>query len=84
MFICNRFFIVISAVYLAVVLASKLDKFLSLLGALLCAPLAFTMPTLCHLKLLAKTRRQKIEDVLIIILSFVLLVFCTIQGISTW
>ena len=47
--------IVTIAFYLGIMLASKLDKFLSLLGAMLCAPLAFTMPTLIHLKLCAKT-----------------------------
>ena len=80
----SRFLVVALSVYLAVVLASKLDKFLSLLGALLCAPLAFTMPTLCHFKLLATTKAQKIEDMLIVGLSFVILVFCTIQSIEGW
>ena len=37
-----------TSVYFAIVLADKLDKFLSLLGALLCAPLVFTLPSLCH------------------------------------
>ena len=80
----SRCFFVVSAVYLAVTLASKLDKFLSLLGALLCTPLAFTMPTLCHYKLLAHTRREKLIDMGIVFISFVILVFCTIQGIDTW
>lgn len=52
----SRCFVVASAAFFAVVFSSKLDKFLSLLGALLCAPLAFTIPTLCHYKLIAKTK----------------------------
>ncbi len=74
----SRGLVVASAAVLAVVFSSKLDKFLSLLGALLCAPLAFTIPTLCHYKLIATTRRQKIEDMIIVCISFVILVFCTI------
>lgn len=74
----SRTFVVVSSVYLSVMLANKLDKFLSLLGALLCAPLAFTFPTLIHYKLIAKTNKEKVEDFIIIIVSFVILVFCTI------
>lgn len=80
----TRALFVLVALYLAIELASKLDKFLSLLGALLCAPLAFTMPTLCHLKLCAKTKRDKIIDISIVVFSFVILVFCTIQSIESW
>ena len=80
----SRGLVVASAAVLAVVFSSKLDKFLSLLGALLCAPLVFTIPTLCHYKLIAKTRREKIEDMIIVSISFVILVFCTIQGVENW
>ena len=62
---------------MAVELASKIDKFLGLMGALLCAPLALTMPSLLHLKLIAKTRSEKTIDVTILILSVAVLVFST-------
>jgi proton-coupled amino acid transporter len=80
----SRCVIVCSAIYLAIVLASKLDKFLALLGAMLCAPLAFTMPTLCHLKICAKTDNEKIQDIIIVGFSFVVLIFCTFQGLASW
>lgn len=80
----SRMLVVATAAILAVVFSSKLDKFLSMIGALLCAPLAFTIPTLCHYKLIAKTRREKVEDMIIVSISFVILVFCTVQGIENW
>ena len=79
-----RFTIVMFTVFFAVELAHKLDKFLSILGALLCAPIAFTLPTLCHLNLVAKTPREKLVDHAMIIFSIVILVFCTSQGIQSW
>lgn len=80
----SRSMVVAAAVVLAVVLAEKLDKFLSILGALLCAPIAFTVPALCHFVVLAKTPKEKLIDISIIAISFVLLVVCTIQGIESW
>jgi hypothetical protein len=56
----NRALVAISACYLGVALADKIDKFLGLMGAILCAPLALLFPAAVHLSLLAKTPRQKI------------------------
>jgi proton-coupled amino acid transporter len=65
------------ATYCAVQLEKKLDVFLSILGALLCAPLALTFPTLVHLKQLAKTKTEKIVDIFLVILSVAVLVLST-------
>lgn len=43
-------------------LGNKLDKFLSILGAVSCTPVAFTFPALFHLKAVAKTRKEKFLD----------------------
>lgn len=80
----SRCCVVILAVVMGVVFAEKLDKFLSLVGALLCAPIAFTMPTLCHLKLVAKTPKERLIDMAIILVSFFILVMCTIQSLESW
>ena len=53
----SRFMIGLSTIYCGIVLADKIDKFLSLVGALLCAPLALTIPSLIHIKLLARTKK---------------------------
>jgi len=65
------------ATYLAIELSDKLDKFLAILGALLCAPLAILYPSLMHLKTLARTRGEKLEDIFFIALSLMVLVFST-------
>jgi len=64
--------------------ADKIDKFLGLLGAFLCAPLALTMPALIHLKLLAKTRQQMVIDIILVIISLFTLTFCTWQSLASW
>eukprot|EP00347_Sterkiella_histriomuscorum_P022403 403338616 len=76
--------LVILCVYMAIFFAKKLDKFFSLMGALLCAPIVFTLPTLCHLKICAQTQREKFIDWSIIIGSLFVLVFCTYESIKSW
>lgn len=51
----SRAAVAMTAMYLGVALADKIDKFLGLMGALLCAPLALLFPSLVHLQLMAKT-----------------------------
>jgi len=65
-------------------MASQLDKFLAILGALGCTPVAFTLPTLFHYKLLAETRKEKLIDIAVIVLSLIILVFCTSFGVYSW
>mmetsp|Transcript_107436 Transcript_107436/g.148568 ORF Transcript_107436/g.148568 Transcript_107436/m.148568 type:complete len:102 (+) Transcript_107436:3-308(+) len=80
----SRFLVCLSSIYVAIVLKDKLDKFFGLIGALLCAPLALAMPATLHLKLLARTKWQRIGDFAIIAVSFVIFVFCSTQSILSW
>ena len=48
-----RFIIVISAAYVSVFLMEKVEKFMGLMGALFCSPLALTIPALVHMKMIA-------------------------------
>lgn len=52
----SRLAVCFLATYSAIELSAYLDKFIGLLGALLCAPLALIIPTICHFKLVARTR----------------------------
>lgn len=45
----NRSLIVAFVVFITIMLGQKLDKFLSILGALACTPVAFMFPSLFHL-----------------------------------
>ena len=80
----SRLLICVAATYCAVELEKKLDVFLSILGALLCAPIALTFPTLLHLKQVAVTTKEKVIDIFLIILSIAVLVLSTYQSIQGW
>ena len=80
----SRALVALAAVILGVALASKIDKFLGLMGAVLCAPLAITFPALVHYKLLARTRTTKIVDITLVIISVFVFTFSTAQSISSW
>ena len=62
--------------YVAIQLSEVLDLFIGLIGAICCGPIAMIIPTLCHLKLLAKTNREKIEDIIIVVFGSAVMVFC--------
>ena len=72
-----RFIIVASAAYISVALIAKVEKFLGLMGALFCSPLALTIPALVHMKLEAKTKSENFVNVILIIISIVILFFST-------
>ena len=80
----SRFCVTLSAAIMATILGGKLDKFLGLVGSFACAPLALFFPGILHLKLLAKTRKEKVFDSLLILVSVLIFFFCTIQSIATW
>jgi proton-coupled amino acid transporter len=80
----SRVMVCILAAYCAIELQSKLDKFLSLMGALLCAPLAILYPALIHLGIIAKNKRDVIIDLALVVLALVVLVFSTMQSIESW
>lgn len=62
----------------------KINKFLGILGALTCTPIAFTFPALFHLKAIAETKFQKWVDCVIIAFSLVVMVFCGAMGFVHW
>ena len=78
----SRLLVCLFATYGAIELGKKLDKFLSVLGALLCAPLAITYPALIHMRVVAKTPKQKLTDLALVVLSLVVLVFSTMQSLA--
>ena len=51
----SRFLIVVLEITISVCLASKIDKFVGLVGSVLCVPLALFLPALLHLNAIAKT-----------------------------
>ena len=49
----SRLCVLMFATYVAIELQKKLDLFLSILGAVLCAPIAITLPALLNLKVMS-------------------------------
>ena len=80
----SRWLVTSAVAVLAVSLASKIDRFLGLMGSFLCAPLALTFPALLHLRLLARSRAEKTADLCLIIISVGIFFFCSVQSILQW
>ena len=76
--------VVFFAGILGIILAADMDKFLGFFGALLGSPMAMTLPALIHYKLVAKTKCEKLTDILIIILSGFCLAFSTVLSLKAW
>ena len=75
----SRSLVVFSSIYLSIEVSSVLDKFIGVIGAIFCAPLAFLIPTMCHLRLVAKTNEEKLQDIIIIVISIATMIFCVAQ-----
>ena len=80
----TRALLVAFTVVFTMAVDEKIDKFLGILGALTCTPIAFTFPALFHLKAIAKTKFQRATDITIIIFSIIVMVFCGTWGILHW
>lgn len=74
----NRTLLVAAVVIITILLGEKLDKFLSILGALTCTPIAFAFPTIFHYKACADTQMTKIKDLSLFMVSVVIMIFCSI------
>ena len=79
-----RTIVVLVTVIISEVLGEKLGEFLSLLGALACTPVAFTLPAFYHYHLCAKEKNEKIVDAAIVVLSLIILVFVSAFVLYTW
>ena len=77
----SRTIIVGSSVVVALLVYDKLDRFLSITGALTCTPIAFILPALFHYGGVAATPMQKGIDLSIIIGGTIIMVYCTIYAV---
>jgi proton-coupled amino acid transporter len=75
--------IVVICGLIAVVGATALDKFVALVGSVLCVPLIFVYPAFLHWKGIANTRVEKVRDILIIILGVICMIYTTIVTVSS-
>ena len=80
----NRTCLCIFVTFFTLSLGQKLDKFLSIMGALSVTPFCFILPALFHFKLCAHTPKQKAIDMTIVVLGTFIMIFCTYKGIINW
>ena len=74
----TRTILVLITVVFTLSLGKKIDKFLSLLGAVACTPIAFTLPAAFHLKAVAESPGQKAADWIVILFSIAAGTFCLV------
>lgn len=80
-----RVVIVLFTLYIAVTLNEKADKYIALVGALLCSPLAYILPSILHLKLKPKaTTTDKVCGISFICMGVVGSIVTLIITISSW
>lgn len=72
------------AITCCILLGSSLNKFNSLIGTIAAAPVAFMIPCIMHYKLCSPTKFEKFVDIVIIIFSVIILIFCSGFTIWTW
>ncbi|TDL25518.1 hypothetical protein BD410DRAFT_764991 [Rickenella mellea] len=62
--------------------AKDLDKFVALVGSFACVPLCYVYPAMLHYKACAKTRKQKIADIVLMVFGMAAMVYTTAQTIK--
>ena len=79
-----RSFLVLVTVIIVIFVAEKLDKVMSIAGAIFGMTNVLLLPTICHLKLSAKTTCSRIFDHCIIIFAIVMLIFGPFTIVMQW
>jgi len=73
----TRSLLVAFTVGLTLGIGKKIGKFVGIIGALTCTPIAFTWPSLFHYKLAAKNKTEKLFDIILFIFSLFIFVYST-------
>jgi len=77
-----RFFMVMFCTMVSSYGAKDLDKFVAFVGCFACVPLCYIYPAMLHYKACARTKRQKLADIAMIIFGFVAALYTSIQTIK--
>ncbi|KAI0822546.1 transmembrane amino acid transporter protein-domain-containing protein [Trametes gibbosa] len=77
-----RFVVVAFCAGLSYFGAADLDKFVSFVGSFACVPLCYVYPAMLHYKACARTRREKISDILLMVFGMIAAVYTTVQTIK--
>lgn len=76
-----RFCVVLFCGALSYFGAADLDKFVSFIGSFACVPLCYVYPAMLHYKACARTRKQKVADIALMVFGLVAAAYTTIQTV---
>lgn len=62
----------------------KLDRLMSVVGSLLLTPIAFVLPAVFHLRLVADTLKKKLLDVALMLVGLALMIVITGYTLYNW
>ncbi|CCL98797.1 uncharacterized protein FIBRA_00802 [Fibroporia radiculosa] len=62
--------------------AADLDKFVSFVGSFACVPLCYVYPAMLHYKACARTRKEKIADIALMIFGMAAAIYTTLQTVN--
>ena len=79
-----RAFLMVLCGAIAIVGASDLDKFVSLIGAFACVPLVYIYPPYLHYKGVADTTRKKAFDIALMCLGMVAMAYSSALTVYKW
>ncbi|EMD34028.1 hypothetical protein CERSUDRAFT_141455 [Gelatoporia subvermispora B] len=74
--------IVIFCAFISWAGAADLDKFVSFIGSFACVPLCYVYPAMLHYKACARTRREKAQDIALMIFGMLAATYTTIQTVK--
>ncbi|KAI0685968.1 transmembrane amino acid transporter protein-domain-containing protein [Cytidiella melzeri] len=77
-----RFLTVIFCATLSYIGAADLDKFVSFVGSFACVPLCYVYPAMLHYKACARTRKQKIADIALMVFGMIAAAYTTAQTVK--
>lgn len=77
-----RFSIVVLCTVISWTGAQDLDKFVAFIGSFACVPLCFVYPPMLHYKACARTTREKVGDIALMIFGLLAAVYTTVQTVK--
>ncbi|KAI0070077.1 hypothetical protein K474DRAFT_1654255 [Panus rudis PR-1116 ss-1] len=76
-----RFLTVMFCALLSWAGAADLDKFVSFVGSFACVPLCYVYPAMLHYKACARTRRQKLADIVLMVFGLLAAAYTTLMTV---
>ena len=79
-----RLFFVLVCVGITLLTDGDSDKYISVVGSLVCIPLTFMLPPLFHVLIVSRTRNQMIFDLVLLLLGTSVCIISTVFTILEW